>query len=146
MDSKLKTDPSSKVYNNDKTKVFLLYAKGINYENSPSDYPSNVKLIEVKTTQHKKIDLKDAVNRIYEEGVNSILIEAGGILCGEFLKQNLADKIYQFIAPKILGDSSAKSFVEGFKILNINECSNFKIATLKNINPDILFELYPNEL
>ena len=123
----------------------LLYEEGLDYENSLESYPPNVKLIKVKEKDNK-IDLEDAVNKIYLEGINSILVEAGGILCGEFLKQDFVDKIYQFIAPKILGDSNAKSFVDGFEISGINECRNFEIAALKNLNPDILLELYPKKL
>ena len=72
------------------------------------------------------------------------MIEAGGMLCGEFIKQNLVDKIYHFIAPKIMGDKSGINFAEGFDISDIKECHNFKITALKNLNPDILLELYPN--
>ena len=50
LDSSLKTSPSAKVYNNDGTKVLLLYANGLNYKNLPENYPNNVKLIKTKET------------------------------------------------------------------------------------------------
>ena len=76
--------------------------------------------------------------------MNSVLIEAGGVLNGAFLKENLVDKIYHFAAPKIAGDKDSHNFVEGFDLADINKCRNFKISTLKNLNPDILIEYYPN--
>ncbi len=142
LDSHLKTNPNSKVYNNDGIKV-LLFHTGENLINNPKDYPKNVKLIKVRFTKNKRINLKEALKIIYNEKINSILVEAGGILFGEFIKQNLADKIYHFIAPKTLGDINAKSFIQGFDISDIKECRNYKITTLKILKPDVMFELYP---
>ena len=141
LDSHLKTNPNSKVYNNDGVKILLLHT-GKNLINNPEIYPHNIKLIKVKSSISGKVDLREALKIIHKEGLTSILVEAGGILCGEFIKHNLADKIYHFVAPKILGDNNAKSFVQGFDISNIKECRNYKITTLKNLNPDIMFELY----
>ena len=140
LDTTLKTNPDSKVYNDDGTKVMLFYCKAKNH--TVKDYPKNVCLIKVKE-KNGKIDLKDVINKLYETGINSVLLEAGGILNGAFLKENLVDKIYHFVAPKITGDKTARSFVEGFDISDINKCRNFEISTLKNLNPDILIEYYP---
>ena len=142
LDSHLKTSPKSKVYNNDGVRVLLIHT-GKDLKNEPKIYPKNVKIIKVSSNEEGRIDLNKVIKKIYEEGINSILVEAGGILFGEFIKCGLADKIYHFIAPKILGDNTAKSFVSGFDISDIKECRNFKITTLKNLNPDILLELYP---
>ena len=71
----------------------------------------------------------------------SVLIEAGGKLNGSALK--FADKIYQFVAPKILGDNSARSSYDYRKIDSINKSINFKIADLKSFGPDLLITLYP---
>ena len=141
LDSTLKTDPKSKVYNNDGVKVLLFYCFAKNY--SEKDYSENVELIKVKRNKSGRIDLTDVLNEIYKKDVTSVMVEAGGTLCGEFLKQNLADKIYHFIAPKIMGDKNGIDFVEGFDISEIKDCRNLKITAIKNLNPDMLLELYP---
>ena len=142
LDTTLKTDPKSKVYNNDGVKVFVFYCE--EKKHKLSDYPKNVELINVKKNKSGKPDLKIILKEVYKRGVNSVIIEAGGILCGEFLRQNLVDKIYQFIAPKIMGDKNGINFVEGFDISKIQECRNFKITALKKLNNDILLEIYQN--
>ena len=141
LDSTLQTSPEAKVYNNDGAKVFLICCEESNLKNSPNSYPKNVTIIKVKANKKGKIDLNEAIKKLYLQGVNSILVEAGGVLCGEFLKQNLVDKIYQFVAPKILGDKNATNFVEGFDIATIDECKSFKISKIKNLTPDILLEI-----
>ena len=66
----------------------------------------------------------------------SVLVEAGGHLNGSFLEH--ADKIYQFIAPKILGDNNGMSCFD-FRTANlIQEADNFKFEEIINYPPDIL--------
>lgn len=143
VDTNLKTDPESKVYSKDGAKIYVAYCNSKKLIHNPKEYPSHISFLQIGQNEKKKVDLTKLTEILYKKGIRSILVEAGGILCAEIIKQNLADKIYQFIAPKILADITAKSFVEGFNILNINECRNFKITALKNLNPDILIELEP---
>ena len=72
----------------------------------------------------------------------SILVEAGGKLNGAFL--DFTDKIYQFIAPKIVGDNTALSCFDYRKVNNISDSKNFSIKKVKNFSPDILLTLIPN--
>ena len=77
----------------------------------------------IKTpVKENKISLEHVFNRLYELGIMSVLIESGGKLSGRALKY--ADKIYQFIAPKITGDNSSKSCFDYTEISNISECTN----------------------
>lgn len=87
-----------------------------------------------------KIDLQFLTRKLYEKGVRSILVEAGGTLNGAFIKEKLADKLYQFIASKILGDKDGKNFAEGFDISDINNCVKLNITNVKMFNQDILIE------
>jgi len=138
VDSALKTSPSSKVYNNDGTKVYIATAKNP----EKSKYPDNVKFIICPTDENGKIDLKHLINELYKMDLTGILVEAGTGLNSEFIKQGLADKIYMFTAPKILGDKKGKTFVEGFDTDNINDCLNLKFGGVKIFEPDILIEAY----
>ena len=88
-------------------------------------------------------DLDNLMSVLYEQGVKSLLVEAGGVFNGALLKAGYVDKIYQFIAPKILGDNQAVSWVSGLDCENINLAKNFEISQVKNFLPDILLELYP---
>jgi diaminohydroxyphosphoribosylaminopyrimidine deaminase/5-amino-6-(5-phosphoribosylamino)uracil reductase len=81
------------------------------------------------------------LNELYELGIMSVLIEAGGRFNGEMLEST--DKIYHFIAPKITGDNSAKSCFDFRKITDINDSLNFQIDSVKHFGPDILLEYYP---
>ena len=137
VDSNLKTPVDSMVYRNDGTKIYIAALKTA----KTKDYGTNAEIIFCPE-KSGKIDLPFLLKELYKKGICSILVEAGGILNGVFLKQKLVDKIYHFIAPKILGDNEAKSFVEGFSAINIDDSTQLKIESVKKFNPDILIEAY----
>ena len=137
VDSNLKTPVDSMVNQNDGTKIYIAALKTA----KTKDYGTNAEIIFCPE-KSGKIDLPFLLKELYKKGICSILVEAGGILNGVFLKQKLVDKIYHFIAPKILGDNEAKSFVEGFSAINIDDNTQLKIESVKKFNPDILIEAY----
>lgn len=131
LDRELKTDFNSKIYKTGK--IYLFYD-----EKLPA--PDFINAIPAPVTNNK-IDLDFVFNKLYELGIMSVLIEAGGKLNGEALK--FTDKIYHFIAPKITGDNSAKSCFDYQKIDLISECTNYKIDNVQIFTPDILLTYYP---
>lgn len=48
-----------------------------------------------------------------ERGIDSILLEGGGALNASALQEGLAQRVYAFIAPKLVAGAKAKSPVEG---------------------------------
>lgn len=139
IDSNAKTSPDSKVYANDGTRVVLCVCEDADV----SKFGENVEILRCPTIKKTgKLDLDYLFKKLYETGVCSILVEAGGQLNGAVLQKNLADKLYQFVAPKILGDKDAKSFAEGFDINDINDSLKLKITSVKKYTPDVLVEAY----
>lgn len=140
IDSKLKADPKSNVYRDDQTPVFIVTDKNIS-EQKQKTYPNYVNFIKCKL-KNGKIDLKDASQKLYEKNIKSILIEAGGTLNHAFVNEKLADKLIQFIAPKIIGDKDAISFIQGFDINKIEESQLLTELNIKSLKPDIMIESY----
>lgn len=135
LDRNLKTDfINSKIYQNGK--IFVFYDKNIQ--------PPSIKNIEFIATPaiDNKLDIEFILNKTYELGIMSVLVEAGGKLNGAFLEYT--DKIYQFIAPKIVGDNTAMSCFDYRKVENISDARNFLIKEVKNFPPDILLTLTSN--
>lgn len=87
-----------------------------------------------------KLDLKAVLAELYKQGVCSVFVECGGTLAGAFLKENLIDEIYQFIAPKILNDNSGKSCFDGDTIEKIANSKKLKIYETKIIHEDVLIK------
>ncbi|MBE0651298.1 MAG: bifunctional diaminohydroxyphosphoribosylaminopyrimidine deaminase/5-amino-6-(5-phosphoribosylamino)uracil reductase RibD [Bacteroidales bacterium] len=60
-----------------------------------------------------RVDLLFLMKEIAAGDIDSILLEGGGTLNFEALKQGVVDKIVAFVAPKILGGTEAFTSVEG---------------------------------
>jgi riboflavin biosynthesis pyrimidine reductase len=85
-----------------------------------------------------ELDIKSVLKTLYEKGIHSVFVECGGTLAGAFLKENLVDEIYQFIAPKILNDNSGKSCFDGDDVTKISKAKLLKIYETKQIGEDLL--------
>ena len=90
--------------------------------------------------KNNELDLKCVLENLYKEGICSIFIECGGKLAGAFLKEQLIDEIYQFIAPKILNDNSGKSCFDNNSIEKISNAVNLKIYETCTVGSDLLIK------
>ena len=146
LDRELKTDfKNAEIYKTGNCYVF--YDKNLPSDKSESilniiKSSGNIKLLPTYTNSNR-IDLDAVLLKLYELGIMSVLVESGGRLNGSFLKYT--DKIYQFIAPKILGDNSGLSCYNFRTASLINEADNFIIDSIDNYSPDILLTLYPEK-
>lgn len=131
LDRELKTNIEAPIYKEGEIYLFNatldMFEGGINF---------------IKTPVYKnKLDLKYILERAFNLGIKSILVESGGHLNGEILKYT--DKIYHFIAPKITGDNRSLSCFDYREIDDINDSFNFKITQVDTFAPDILLTYYP---
>lgn len=140
IDSELNTIPTAKVYNNDGTKTYIAIFEDTDTKAFKLKHVEFIKCKKNELT--KKIDLQDLIQKLFEKGIRSILIEAGGNLNTAFIEAGLVDKIYQFVAPKIICDNNAKSFVDGLNITDINSSKILEISKVKSFPPDILIVMY----
>lgn len=136
LDTNLSTSPKSNVYNNDGTKIYLITSHNTE-ESKIKKYPPHIEILKCHTKDNL-INIKQAIKLLYENGIRSIMVEAGGKINKSFLQENLMDELVQFIAPKIMGDTTAISFVDGFNRDCISKCNNLKAVSTKLLNNDIM--------
>lgn len=136
LDRELKTDFNSKIYQTSGEKIYIVVDNDID-KAKLALIPTCVAVIKCPAYNYK-LDLKHLFKELYKIGVRSVLVEAGGKLNGELVSLDLVDKIYQFIAPKILGDESGVNAFEGRDIKEISNALNFKFEGITDYSPDIL--------
>ena len=73
--------------------------------------------------------MEDMLIEIGKLGIDSVLLEGGSGLISTAFKENIIDAGEIFIAPKIIGDNSAVSFVNGFNFDDMNDV--FKLSNVK---------------
>ena len=87
-------------------------------------------------------NLKDILKKIGSLNIDSILIEGGSGVISSFFKENLYDGGEIMVAPKILGDSLAIPFLNGFSPLNIDEGITLKNIKINLYDNNVGFEFY----
>lgn len=143
LDRELKTDFSSKIYETkhfSEEKIFIVINEHLS-EPKIKTIPRHIEPIKCKT-YNNKFDLNYLFKELYKIGIKSVLVEAGGKLNGEIVSLKLADKIYQFIAPKILGDKNGINAFEGRDIKEISNALDFKFESIADFKPDLLAVYY----
>lgn len=89
-----------------------------------------------------RLDLNSLLDRLGEREVTSLLVEGGGTVIESFLRQRLTDKLYCFIAPKIVGGELAKTPVEGEGVQSMAEAYQLTELNFENMAGDLLVTGY----
>jgi len=61
----------------------------------------------------KKVNLRDVMKVLWKMGIRRLMVEGGGNLNFELIKEGLVDEVYIAIAPKIFGGHTAPTLVDG---------------------------------
>ena len=100
-----------------------------------------VKIIETEPKQGK-VDLKKLIEKLSEEGIDSILIEGGGNINFSALEEGIVDKAIFYVAPKIIGGEKAKNSIGGYGFLKLDDAVRLKDISYRKINDDFVIEGY----
>lgn len=101
----------------------------------------NIKVIGISTDTLGHIRLDELIDILGQnEKIDSILVEGGGTLNATLVEQKLVDKIYCYIAPKIVGGREAKSPVEGTGIELMKDALQFANTSVQMFGDEILME------
>lgn len=98
----------------------------------------NIKVIVVKPDARNKVDLKQMLNKLAEDGMASLLVEGGSEVATSFLKKRLADRLLLFIAPKLFGNGLPA--VRDLGVSEMDQVMNFFSSKWTKSGPDIVFD------
>lgn len=98
---------------------------------------SGVILLEVPPKENGELDLSHLLRQLGERGVDSILLEGGGTLNASALTENLVQRVYAFIAPKLVAGANAKSPIEGAGIPRMKDAVALEDVEVMRFGDDI---------
>ncbi len=87
-----------------------------------------------------QVDLAALLDRLGQEQIDSVLVEGGGTLGWSFLWEGLAQRVFAYLAPKILGGRQAPTPVEGQGFPSPGEAVRLKTEAVLRLGEDILVE------
>ena len=83
------------------------------------------------------VDFSGLARELGRRGIDSILVEGGGTFHGTVLKSGLVQRIYCYMAPKLIGGKEAKSPVEGSGFSLMREALEVHDTEILKIGSDI---------
>ncbi|NTW04941.1 MAG: bifunctional diaminohydroxyphosphoribosylaminopyrimidine deaminase/5-amino-6-(5-phosphoribosylamino)uracil reductase RibD [Peptococcaceae bacterium] len=88
------------------------------------------------------VDIDILMKKLAVRGITSILVEGGGHVNASVLESGLADKLYWFIAPMLIGGQKALGPLAGKGVKNLSEAFTISNMKLSSLGKDILVEGY----
>ncbi|MFR3364431.1 MAG: bifunctional diaminohydroxyphosphoribosylaminopyrimidine deaminase/5-amino-6-(5-phosphoribosylamino)uracil reductase RibD [Christensenellales bacterium] len=86
------------------------------------------------------VDLRQLMERLGREQIDSILLEGGGTLNWAALECGIVQQVQAYIAPKLFGGRDAKTPVEGVGVPAPTNAFRLKNSRLERLGEDLLIE------
>lgn len=138
VDSSLKIDINANVVQDKSAKTIVATTDKADKDKILKLQAQDVDVIVVDKDENDKVDIEKLLDILGQQNICSILVEGGATLSGSFVAKKLVDKVYFFIAPKIIGGKEAKTPVAGTGILNLQEALALKDIQIEKLEEDIL--------
>jgi diaminohydroxyphosphoribosylaminopyrimidine deaminase/5-amino-6-(5-phosphoribosylamino)uracil reductase len=108
LDSKLRTLPTANLFKQPGRTIIATTV-----QDNTHCFPGDTKILICSPGSDGRIDPHSLINQLAKIGFVNILIEGGSQVLGTMFDNNLVDKVYAFIAPMIIGGTSARSPIGG---------------------------------
>lgn len=138
VDSSLKIDINANVVQDKSAKTIIATTDKADKDKILKLQAQDIDVIVVDKDENDKVDIEKLLDILGQQNICSILVEGGATLSGSFVAKKLVDKVYFFIAPKIIGGKEAKTPVSGTGILNLQEALTLKDIKIEKLEEDIL--------
>lgn len=99
--------------------------------------PEQVEIISVNPLTPAAV-----LDQLYERGLSTVLWECGGTLSAAALRQRVIQKIWAFIAPKLIGGSQAPTPIGDMGLKAMTEALTLHDTVLDRVGPDWLVQGY----
>ncbi|MGZ8190413.1 MAG: bifunctional diaminohydroxyphosphoribosylaminopyrimidine deaminase/5-amino-6-(5-phosphoribosylamino)uracil reductase RibD [Methylococcaceae bacterium] len=89
-----------------------------------------------------RLDLHEVMRFLAAQQINEVLVEAGAVLNGALLAENLLDEIIVYMAPAIMGDQGRGLFHLP-DVLNMADKKELKLLDVRQVGEDLKLTLKP---
>jgi len=89
--------------------------------------------VELIVTGERSVNIKSLLRKLSDKKIKTILVEGGGTINWEFIKQNIFDELIVTLSPFLIGGNNAISFVEGKGFGKISKSPNLRLKSVKRL-------------
>ena len=89
--------------------------------------------VDVIITGENSVNIKSLLKKLSDKKITTILVEGGGTINWEFVKQNLFDELIITLSPFLIGGNDAISFIQGNGFDKISKSPNLRLKSTKKL-------------
>jgi len=89
--------------------------------------------IEIIIAGENSVNLKLLMKKLSSKKIKTILVEGGGTVNWEFIKNNLFDELIVTLSPFLIGGTDSISFIEGKGFAKISNSPHLKLKSTKRL-------------
>ncbi len=141
LDETLQVSPDSKLVKSANESPVIIFAGGSATASTSELLQSRA--VEVLRDAANGRDLRAVLKELGQRSLQSILVEGGANVAGNFLDAGLADKVSFFIAPMIIGGREAPTAVGGKGSETLRDAFELQDVEITQRGPDIEVTGYP---
>ena len=94
--------------------------------------------VEIIVTGEKSVNIRSLLKKLLEKKIATILVEGGGTVNWEFIRQNLFDELIITISPFVTGGGHSISFVQGDGFDKISKSPNLLLKSVKRLKSHLV--------
>ena len=94
--------------------------------------------LEVIITGENKVNFKQLLKQLEKRKMKKLLVEGGGIVNWELIKQDLFDEIIVTVTPFLLGGKNSINFIQGLGFSKISKSTKLKLKNVKQQNNELV--------
>lgn len=141
IDPSLKINPKAHILKHNPTKTIIITASGDKVK--LKKLPGLVTVLTIKRDKAGLIPIKKILKSLYSLGIMSVFVEGGSRTIGNFFDHKLIDKVFFFIAPKIIGGKDALSSIGAKGFAALKDAPGLKDVRIERVKQDIIISGYP---
>lgn len=89
--------------------------------------------VEVIITGENSVNIKSLLKKLSDKKITTILVEGGGTINWEFVRQNLFDELIITLSPFLIGGNNTISFIQGNGFDKISKSPNLRLKSIKRL-------------
>lgn len=94
--------------------------------------------IDVMILGENQVNVKSLLQNLGRRKIKTVLLEGGGSINWEFIKNNLVDELFITITPYILGGTDSISLVQGKGFDTILKSTKLRLKSVRRIQNDVV--------
>ena len=94
--------------------------------------------VDVIVSGDKQINIRQLLRKLVSKKIKTVLVEGGGTVNWDFVKNNLFDKLVVTVSPKIIGGVNAVSLVQGPGFASIKSSAKLRLDKTTRIGSELV--------